>query len=620
MQTVSRSRDFLMQYVGIVSDIHKENPFPTMLDFFKHGFRLTDDDRFRDFRLEYSPWVATLCDWYEEPETDWLFCVQGSQTTKTTFLMGALLYVGQYVPGAVPCFWVQSTEDEADLFVSERLKPFLDEAGMEVAKGKRWKNKAFRVFNAHVKVGFATTKASIRSKPARFIFGDECGIWKETIAYLKKRTRTFAGKRKGFFGTTPPESGQHHSWLEATSGNFYQWWVKCPKCETEQGLKFNQVKWYKRQDKNESWNYDRIKETAYYECEHCGAKWKESQKLDIIQTGRAVCVDPDTHKPVEEKHSNTKTLQVSSLYSVFYTWGEVACDFLTAKASGPEALRIFVTDELAEVPTVEEEERVHVHVLEKFVDHGRQSGLVEGYDLYTAGVDVQRTGSLYYQVVGFKRGALISPHVLSAGKVGWKDANSKPDWEPLLSAMAPYQGLLFCVPIDATDGVEQQNVIDFCYWAGPPYIPLIDRGVNQFGKFKFTPIALELVRFRGKAEKYKLLTINSAMVKNDIMASLNREPGEIGSPSFPEDIDRDVLLHLSNEHRVTRNVRGRNTVGWEPRYPGAPQHYLSALVYATVAMEPQRQHLQTTKAQEDGQGYRPRRRRVVQRGGSVKWR
>ena len=192
--------------------------------------------------------------------------------------MGVLLYVSQYVKGGVPVLWVMSIEEEAKIFVSERLKNFLIEGGAKEAL-KNWKDKAFRFFNALVKIGYASTKRTLRTMPCRFVIGDECGIWKEPISYVKKRTRYFRGRRKGIFGTTPPENEGHHSWKEATAGNFYQWWVPCPECGAFQGLKFRNIK-FEGKDEHGEWDYERVLESARYQCEHCGALWDENQKLD----------------------------------------------------------------------------------------------------------------------------------------------------------------------------------------------------------------------------------------------------------------------------------------------------------------------------------------------------
>lgn len=607
--------DITKHYIDVIEDIHKESAFSSMLEFFQHGFTLTDDDRYKDFRLELSPWIKCLCEWFDDPDTDWIYILQGSQTSKTTFMMGSLLYVSQYVRGACPGTWILHVEDEARLFITERLKPFLDEAGMENVRGQRWKQQAFRVFNAAIKIGYASTKPTMRSKPARFVWGDECGIWKEPISYLKKRTRTFAGRRKGIFATTPPESGEHHSWQEATAGNFYQWHVPCPECDKHQGLSFANLE-FEGRNSGGNWDFERVRDSARYKCGHCGALWQEQQKLELIQRGRAACVDHSTYKPIPEKKSDSKTLQVSALYSVFTTWGQLAVDFLAAKLSSPEALRIFFTDELAEIPR-QTGDSLKAHELTRY-KAPRSRGDHSGYQFFTGGTDVQRTGNLFWVIVGWKSGAMVSGHIIQYGKTGWKDARGNPDWKPFMVDLAPFHGMLYKCPVDATDGVEQQNIIDFCHWAGQPFLPLIDRGTRQSSKIQMKPVELEARNSRARKYSLQMMSINSAMVKDDIASAMERAPGDAAAWSFPRDTCEDFFRHMTNEHRVSRRVGGRNVVGWEPKYHHAPQHWFSALVYATAAMEEQRFRLQTTQAQESS-GSKPQRMRRM-RGKASIWR
>jgi len=243
-----------------IDEVYESLEPVSIIDFFETGFELTKDDRFQIFRLEFSPWIRALCHWWDDPLTPWIYLVQGSQTAKTTFMMGVLLYVSRYVSGAVPALWVQSTEEEASLFVSERLRQFLEDAGSAI---QNWKKAAFRVGNCPLKVGFATTKNALRSKPARFLFGDETALWKELVSYVKKRARTYIGRQKGIFGSTPPDNPDHHSWASAIEGNFYQWWVECPICQHKQPLLLRNLKWKgKREDG--SWDYSEVKKTAHY--------------------------------------------------------------------------------------------------------------------------------------------------------------------------------------------------------------------------------------------------------------------------------------------------------------------------------------------------------------------
>lgn len=545
-------------------------------NFFETGFRLTDDDRFKTFELKYTPWIRTLCEWFDDCNTDWIYLIFGSQTSKTTFMMGTLLYIAQYVDGAVPVLWAMSTEDEAKTFVKERLRSFLDESGKEAINNNTWKQSSFRVYNSSVKVGYASNKTSLRSKPCRYVFGDECGIWKESTDYVKKRTRTFEGKKKGIFATTPPDNDTHHSWQEATSGNFYQWAVPCPDCKEYQILNLGNLDFGGKA--YGVWDLDRVRENTKYKCNSCESLWDESKKLDLINQGKPFCVNPHTFEPCGEKISRQKTLQVSALYSIFTSWGQLACDFLRAKDAGEEALKIFFTDELAQI-----KKSVDINIKSNQLsvfEEDREKGFKEGYDVYTIGLDVQRKGELYFVLVGWLKGQIISGHILDYDIINWKDVEQKTSWDALLKKIEPYKSQIYRACLDATDGLVSEDIHSLCRWHGDPFRAIRDVGGNQVKKIEYKYL-------QNKQKTFPLLQINSTAFKDEISVAFNRKSGEEGAWTFPKKTDLRFYQHLSNEIRITNKGKTK----WIPRYANAPQHWFSALVYATAAKEEARQYL-----------------------------
>lgn len=554
----------------------------TILEFFEEGFNLTDDDRFKTFNIDYAPWIRCLCEWYEDAKTAWIILIQGSQTSKTTFEMGTLDYISKYEKGPVPCLWVQSTETEASLFINERLKQFLEDSDI-----RKWRSESFRIGNAPVKVGYATNRNSIRSKPARFIFGDEISLWRETIDYIKKRTRTFIGKRKGFFATTPPEDENHHSWRAAVSGNFYQFWIECPCCKKRQPLLFQNLKWTGKHGK--VWDYDEVFNTARYICPYCDHEFDETKKVDILNTGKVVCVDWETYQEKEEKRSDTKTLQISALYSVFTPWGQLAVDFLTAKAAGKEELRVFITDELAEIPSrskfyeENDSEKIELKDLRLLIDKQRQPGLQKVYELYTAGVDVQHQGDLYWTVCGWLSGVTPAFHVIDYGISRWRDFTGKPNFDGFLEDIGEYIPSLYLCALDSSYGLDAPDIYNFCNFNGAPFIAL-----KECPK-QYIPVRYALVELdnTGQRSAYgqKLMEVNSHMLKDKILASWKKGPGNDGSFSMSLNTDEIYLQHLLNEKRTEIIERGRLVSFWEPKSGHAPQHWFSSLVYAVACGE-----------------------------------
>lgn len=563
--------------------------FSSFKEFLQSGFSLNKEDRLSSFQLEFTPWLSTVADWIDDHKTEWVYLIQGSQTGKTTLQMAFLLYVAQRDYNRV--MWVQSTEEEAKQFVTERLRPYIDGYDPEAISKKGWRIESFKVLKTRVKVGYATNEQTLRSVPAQYVIGDECAVWKHPTALLKKRTRTYSGSRKGIFSTTPPRDGSHHSWQEAKSANFYRWYVPCPLCGQFQPLLFVNLKWEGKE--GGAWDFSKVRESTRYKCQFCNGLWHDSQKLSIINQGKAICVNPDDdYKEMEETDNTARTLQISSLYSVFTTWGEIAASFIQAKHEGVESLKIFITDELAEVPqNLESNESLRGSELAKYVDVSRVSEFVPGYRLYTAGVDVQRNGELYVVVVGWKDGVIPTGNVLKADVVSWQGGAFKEKWAHLLEFFSKYQTHLARVSIDATDGLVTQDIFDFCNYVGKPYIPLKDSTTLHL-KTCLKTINPEVNGMKTNRTQTVLIA-NSDRIKDDLSAAFQRQPGEIGAWSFPRDISSEFLKHLTAEHRTT-DRSGKSS--WKPKYSGIPNHFFSALVYACAGMEEFRVFLQGSAA------------------------
>lgn len=566
------------------------------LEFLEAGFPLNEEDRLRHYTIEASPWHREIAKWVDDPDTDWIYLIQGSQTAKTVFMMGFLMHKAQGDPCRI--LLVQSTEDEARIFIKDRLRPYIDNYDPTAINSKTWKTEAFKVFKARVKVGYGTSEASLRSIPCAYVIGDEFSIWELPVILLKKRTRTFAGgKRKGIFGTTPPRSKKHHSWKEILNTSVYCWFVPCPDCGEFQRLEMKGLKWKGKE--GDLWDYEQVQKTTRYQCIACKSLWNEDQKLQIIQKGKMVCVDPENQfTPCDPRANDSKTFQISSLYSVFTKWSELAVLFLKAKNGSREDLEYFITDELAEVPEEiqKDGESLEIKLLKKFIDPSRSRGFKEGFDLYTGGADIQRLGEAYWSIIGWRAGSVISAHLLDFGIVPWLDTYGKPKPEDLLEAIAPYQNFIYRFFVDATDGVMEQDIFDLVAFLGQPFIALKDSGAQKI-KLKFsTLIPREKQRFN-----QQIVTINSALVKNEISTAFSRAPGLDSSCTLPDGVTEEYLYSMTTEQRVLNLKTGR--YDWEKKRHHAPNHYFSSFVYAYAAMEDCRHLLQKTieKKQEEPQ-------------------
>lgn len=572
--------------------------------FLENGFELTANDRFKRFDITLAPWCRTLAQWFEDPDVKNIYLVMCSQVSKTSFMIGALLYISQFVKGAVPAMWVHNTGSEAKKFVKRRLIPLIQgQADFYKNDKERWDSGGFNFFNSYLKIGYGSTKDSMASDPCRYVFGDEGAKWKESTSYPKLRIRTFEGLNPCcVFASTPPATPDHHFIQESKAGNFYRWFVPCPHCGEYQAQIFTNLRFDQRDETKSVYDQEKIRQTAAMKCVACGEKWHDKHKLRMINKGKPVCVDRLTGEPLEEIKSDTKTLQVSALYTTFTSYGQLAVNFINAKMSGKLALQNFITDELGEFLEAEGGFSFKESELTRYIDYSRKLGTLRpDLVLHTVGIDIQRRGDAYVVLMGYKSDeGFISGHVIQYGCVRWKDDKGLYRWEEIMAFLEPYERVISRICVDATDGVLQADIFDFCYKAGAKYLPLRD-AANQTAKFimksvEDMPSYQTKMRHRSGFRGQQYLSVNSALYKNEFVSAMGRNESQ-GAWSFPVDSTKEFFLHLQNEKRVEE----KNKMIWRPKYSGAPQHYFSALIYSMCGMDLYRHVLQNNRVKKRGQ-------------------
>lgn len=536
------------------------------------------------YDLELSPWAAAVFDWFTDPTVDWIYLIQASQTSKTLTMLGLLLWAAKYQPG--PAIWVSALEDEADKFCVQRLKPFLETADATTRTGRKkdWRKHDLRIYGRMLlHIAWAGSPSRLRSWPCQYVFGDECGIWPaslprvgDPLEYIKKRTRRYRN-RKGIFATTPG-TPDHPSWIEAAGAAFARWYVPCPECGEYQYLAWSRVRFNHCHSAN-GWDFDRVARETYYECEHCHAELSDADRAAMIKAGRLQYVDPETGEPFKPSPGNrARALQIPATYSLFTPLGQLATMFLRAKAKGPDALRIFVTDELAEAwhqPT----EAPAIEVARRAADPDRNRGSVPDEAVaITAGCDVH-ADLIYYVVRAWGAGPDPASWQIAYGQLPIGPAGLAVLDDVLLT---DYAGR----PVDWTyidSGWRPELVYPYCQQRGPRIAP--SKGVTgsrQTALIK--PSQLETTKVR-HAKGLTLYLINTDHFKAYIHEHLQIHAGDPGAWRLLAEAQEDetYLRQLLAESRQPVTQAGRTTYRWTIHDKAAGNHYLDCEVLAAAA-------------------------------------
>lgn len=183
----------------------------------------------------------------------------------------------------------------------------------------------------------------LRQKGYKVIVADEIDEYAKdlkgqgsALSLMDSRTQAFSIDSKKMYISTPTIAGNSNIETLCDDGTKEYYEVPCPHCgafqklelgdQSTPGLKFERDE-----------NKQLIEGSVYYQCVN-GCRIEEHQKKQMLMKGKWVA----TQKP---KRRNTRSFQISSLYSNFMPWEKVIDEFLKSK-SDKNKLKVFTNNVL----------------------------------------------------------------------------------------------------------------------------------------------------------------------------------------------------------------------------------------------------------------------------------
>jgi phage terminase large subunit GpA-like protein len=495
--------------------------------------------------------------------------MSSAQVGKTELLLNLLGYYMDFDPS--PMLLLQPTLQMAEAFSKDRLAPMLRDTPALKGKvkdprardsGNTLLHKSFP--GGHITMAGANSPASLASRPIRIFLADEvdryplsAGTEGDPLTLGAKRTATFWNRKKVYV-STPTVKGASRIELAFEQSDQRRYNVPCPHCDEYQSLKWANVKWPEDEP-----------EKAYYACDHCGGVIEESHKLPMLKRGKWVA---------ESESNGVAGFHLNELYSPWRRWGEVAEDFLSAKASH-ETLKTWVNTSLGET-WEEQSEGVESHEL-LALREDYPAEVPDGVAVLVAGADIQQD-RIELEVVGFGEGDeswSIEYQILPG------DTTQPQVWEALRQALlTTYEndlGQRLSISAACIDsGYQTQFVYDFVNKMRHRHIYAV-KGMSGGG----IPI-VEDQRKRLRKRRTNLADpqkIGVDQAKMLIYRNLQiREPGP-GYCHFPADYDEEYFSQLTAERIVTKFSRGFARQEWVKTRPR--NEALDCRVYAIAALK-----------------------------------
>lgn len=302
------------------------------------------------YRSSLNPYVRGVYDALKDPHTQTITVMKGAQTGLTLVAYVAVCY--WIVQDPAPVLIVMPNEGLARSASENRIQPMIEDSPVIAAELMRdpdaFKKLEYRTKRAVVNLVGSNSAAQLASRPVRYLILDEVDKYpqeqvKEASAasLAIQRTKTYFNRKILEISTPTTTGGYINTQYESSDKRLY--FLPCKACGVMQPLKWAQVKY------NSNAETKIAAAGSYYECEKCGAKWTDQDKVAALARGEWRA----TGAAIMQGHAG---FHISSLYAPWVRWSDLVGKWLKVKDS-PTELRDFVNSDLGE-PWVEEVERM----------------------------------------------------------------------------------------------------------------------------------------------------------------------------------------------------------------------------------------------------------------------
>ena len=493
-----------------------------------------------------------------------------SQTGKTEILNNVVGYFVDADPS--PILVVQPTVEFAESWSKERLVPMVRDTPRLSGKVKdpRSRDSGNTILNkqfpgGNIAMVGANAPSGLAGRPRRVVLMDEvdryphsAGTEGDPCALAERRTESF-WNAVIYKTSTPTTKGISRIESEFEQTDQRKWFVPCHKCKKRQVLKWSQVKWEDGQP-----------ETAWYECEHCKAKWTDKQRLAAVKRGEWRATAPFNGKrgywlnginsPFRHKRGYKNRLH------------QMAAQFLEAKSGGEETLKTWVNTFLAETWEEEGDTIDTTGLLSRCENYGEK--LPSGVLLLTIAGDVQKD-RIEAEIVGWGEGeeSWGIQHLRFMGDTEQDDVYERFREACTREFVHPRYGTMKIAGGALDAGFRTERVLQWCR---------DNPDLNIFPVMgSATKMKLPVTRPAKRGRAFQVCTFT---FKLQTYARLKQtEPGP-RYMHFPRTYEEEYFLQLTAEKLVKKLVKGRPKHEWVVIRPGGRNEALDIRVYNAATL------------------------------------
>ena len=256
------------------------------------------------WRRQHAPHTAKILKAFSDPRVREVWYCASEQSGKTMTLTNCLAWSVEQLAGDI--FYLMPGEEAAKNVVEQLLKPLFEKSdhlkGYLSSRKDDTANTRIRLRNGKIiRPSWATSALSMATWAAQCVFCDEVDKYvfqsgssavdknssaqkKETdpITLIRKRTRTFRGREKFFFCSTP--AGRYVRKGTISCHQVWEWHQRCPHCEKLIRPEGEHLDY-------EGKTIDQVdRDGITLACHKCGGDIDEQQRIQAIRAGSWVAI------------------------------------------------------------------------------------------------------------------------------------------------------------------------------------------------------------------------------------------------------------------------------------------------------------------------------------------
>jgi phage terminase large subunit GpA-like protein len=448
-----------------------------------------------------------------------------------------------------PTLYVTGDQLSAESMMEERIKRGLRTCRLTARKLNVAQATQHRIMFADMDlfVTWPRARQAFKQRGYGLVLCDELSTWPEFSADMaRKRTASYPFAHIVFISSPDPQqkrgSDDDPIFVEYRRGDQCRWYCPDPRGgefvfemggkDTPHGLKWDRGA--RREDG--TWDLDKVKTTAHY-VTPSGAIIHERDRMPIARAGRWVASNQDAPGDVRSVH-------VNAFMTPFDSLGGIAVAFLKANAAGPQALRTFVYEYLAE-PWYGEKTEITVNQIEDrrgAYRHGTKASALPAYAYLAARrgvtlmtVDVQKA-KLYCLVREWFDGG-------DSALVEWRELTA---WKDVAAIKAKHGVKRVFIDLGYTE--RRDEVLEQCIYGE------VKGAIPMFGRdtLKDAVKADERDPFEGtgraSGRKVPVVTFNPDQIKHNLSRLIDGEDPH--QWLLPSDIDNNYIMQATSEECI----------------------------------------------------------------------